>query len=71
MILSTLLKTQCAAEGAAPPVEVWDGNVKDTVKVKEDMKMLTGQILQMARSHMQDKDGFSGEERECEALDQG
>ena len=56
MILSTLLKTQCAAEGAAPPVEVWDGNVKDTVKVKEDMKMLTGQILQMARSHMQDKD---------------
>ena len=33
MILPTLLKTQCAAEGAAPPVEVWDGNVKDTVKV--------------------------------------
>ena len=49
MILPTLMKTVCAACSCTPLVEVWDGNVKDTVKVSDaDMNKVKGQLIQMA-----------------------
>ena len=50
MIFPTLLKQACAGCSAFPVVEVWDGNVKDTVRVDgANVKWLQGQMLAMAR----------------------
>lgn len=49
MIFPTLLKVACAGEGCVPVVEVWDGNVKDIIKLKDkDIRYLKGQYLEMA-----------------------
>ena len=62
MIFPTLLKQACAGCSSVPVVEVWDGNVKDTVKVDgANVKWLQGQMLAMA----QDVDAFrSGPSKE-------
>ena len=63
-IFPTLLKQACAGCSSVPVVEVWDGNVKDTVKVDgANVKWLQGQMLAMA----QDVEAFrSGPpEQEC------
>ena len=67
MIFPTLLKQACAGCSAVPLVEVWDGNVKDTVKVDgANVKWLQGQMLAMAQDVEAFRSGPPEEEAECD-----